>query len=32
MKNPYGSMTNEELSMIYKDYTTSKNEGKRCES
>lgn len=32
MKNPYGSMTNEELSTIYKDYVTSKNEGKRCES
>lgn len=32
MKNPYGSMTNEELSKIYKDYTESKNKGVRCES
>lgn len=32
MKNPYVSMTNEELSKIYKDYTESKNKGVRCES
>lgn len=32
MKNPYGSMTNEELSTIYKDYVMSKNKGVRCES
>lgn len=32
MKNPYGSMTNEELSKIYKDYTESKNKGVKCES
>ena len=31
-ENPYASMTNEELSTIYKDYVVSKNEGKRCES
>lgn len=30
--NPYGSMTNEELSAIYKDYVVSKKEGIRCES
>ena len=32
MKNPYGTMTNEELSTIYKDYVMSKNKGIRCES
>jgi hypothetical protein len=32
MKNPYRSMTNEELSKIYKDYIESKNKGVRCES
>lgn len=32
MKNPYGSMTNEELSKIYKDYIESKNKEARCES
>ena len=32
MKNPYESMTNEELSKIYKDYIESKNKGVRCES
>ena len=32
MKIPYSTKTNEELSMIYKDYVFSKNEGIRCES
>ena len=32
MKNPYGTMTNKELSNIYEDYTKSKSEGIRCES
>lgn len=32
MKIPYSDKTNEELSLIYKDYVTSKNEGTRCES
>ena len=32
MKNPYRSMTNEELSKIYTDYIESKNKGVRCES
>lgn len=32
MKNPYRTMTNEELSKIYKDYVESKNNGIRCES
>lgn len=32
MKNSYGSMTNEELSKIYKDYIESKSKGVRCES
>ena len=32
MKIPYSNKTNEELSLIYKDYIVSKNEGIRCES
>lgn len=32
MKIPYSDKTNEELSLIYKDYVVSKNEGIRCES
>ena len=32
MKIPYSDKTNEELSLIYKDYVDSKNEGIRCES
>lgn len=32
MKNPYRSMTNDDLSIIYKDYVISKNNGIRCES
>ena len=32
MKIPYSDKTNEELSLIYKDYVVSKNGGIRCES
>jgi hypothetical protein len=32
MKILYSNKTDEELSLIYKDYVISKNEGTRCES